>query len=302
MKYVPKVVSRKASMALLKTRKNSPTLLFVGGVVGVVATTILASKATLELEEVLKTAELDRESAGKLLEDTQKPAYDHEKYDKDMRYITFRTGRDVVKLYAPAAAVGIVSIAALAGSHNILTRRNAALTAAYTSLERGFNEYRKRVVDDLGEDKDREFLYGTEESTVLVEGKNGTKEKKVLTPGGESVYSKWFTEKNQNWRHNTEYNLTFLQGVQNMATHRLTANGYLLLNDVYEHLGMERTREGCVVGWVLGNGDNFVDLGVFDRDSNRVKPDALKHPDGDIMLDFNVDGLVYDLLESNSGS
>ena len=57
--------------------------------------------------------------------------------------------------------MGGLSIAALTRSHNILTKRNAALTAAYGALEKGFSEYRARVVEKYGEEEDRDFRYGT---------------------------------------------------------------------------------------------------------------------------------------------
>jgi len=49
-------------------------------------------------------------------------------------------------------------------------------------------------------------------------------------------------------------------------------------------LGFERTKEGSVVGWVMDNGDDYVDFGMLDLWKNGY------------LLDFNVDGVIYDLL------
>ena len=299
MKYIPNAVSRKAASVALKTQKNSPTLLFIGGVVGVVATTVLACKATLELEAVMNEAEKDKAACREMLEDSARDSYTQDKYDHDIRYITIRSAGKTLKLYGPAVILGSISIAALTKSHNILSKRNAALTAAYATLEKAFNEYRKRVTDELGADKDREFYFGTKDKVILSEDKNGPKKKTIKVAADEAGYSKWFKKGNPNWEPTFEYNIVFLRGVQNMATDRLRAKGFLLLNDVYEHLGFERTREGLVVGWRLGNGDDYVDFGIFNpADAGRVH-DFVLNGDEEIMLDFNVDGNIYELVDSN---
>lgn len=79
-----------------------------------------------------------------------------------------------------------------------------------------------------------------------------------------------------------------------MANDRLHARGHLFLNEVYEALGLPHTQAGAVVGWVVGNGDNFVDFGLYTGEAAR---DFVNGREGSILLDFNVDGIVYDKIK-----
>jgi Family of unknown function (DUF6353) len=285
MKYIPNAVSLKIARSMLIGQKHSPTILFVGGVVGVVAGTILACRATLKLEEILEKSHGQIELA-KTLEDED---YSKEDSQRDVAIVYVKNVVTVAKLYAPAIIVGTVSIAALTGSHRILTNRNAALTAAYAALEKGFSEYRKRVVDKYGEDEDRELRYGTELVQVKNETTGKTKELMRVGPEGHSIYARFFDEACPSWDPNPEYNLFFLKSQQNYANDRLHAHGHIFLNEVYDKLGIERSRAGQSVGWIKnkGVGDSYVDFGIFDG----TKPgsrDFVNGREGRILLDFNV--------------
>jgi hypothetical protein len=79
----------------------------------------------------------------------------------------------------------------------------------------------------------------------------------------------------------------------------LRARGHVFLNDVYDSLGIPRSKAGAVVGWVLnrnGEGDNFISFGVFDGTTQEIR-DFVNGYEGSILLDFNVDGVIYDKIE-----
>ena len=65
-----------------------------------------------------------------------------------------------MKDYAPALIIGTLSIAAILGSHKILKGRNIALASAYKALDVAYEEYRSRVREEYGEEKDRDFHLG----------------------------------------------------------------------------------------------------------------------------------------------
>jgi hypothetical protein len=295
MKLVPAVISRTIAHNALLAQKNSPGFLLGVGVVGMVGSTILACRATLKMEEVLD------EAAGKL--DTAR-TLEHRQYSetdrkKDVSLIYFQTGVKVVKLYGPAVILGGASIAALTSSHNILTRRNAALTAAYTAVEKGFNEYRARVVEKYGEEEDRNLRYGTQEVEIVDPVTNKKKTVTRVAPGDPSIYARFFDLHSPSWSKEPEYNLIFLKCQQNWANDMLKARGHVFLNEVYDVLGIERSKAGAVVGWLLspnGSTDNFINFGVFDKDSETAR-DFVNGFEGAILLDFNVDGVIYDKID-----
>lgn len=300
MKFVPNSVTSKVAHAALRVNHQSPTILFAAGVVGVGATVVLACKATLKLDDLIKDAEKTTQD----IQTTQHANYTEHDRKKDLYYHRIGTAGRLVKLYAPSAAVGVLSVAALTQSNRILTQRNVALTAAYATIEKAFNEYRARVRDELGDEKDRHFRYGKQERQIAVETDTGTDVKTVITvPDGKpSGYAKFFDTFNPNWQPNAELNLYWLKCQQNWLNNKLQANGHLFLNDVYEQLGFEKTDAGQVVGWWIGpdsDGDGYVDFGVFDANNDQAR-DFVNGYEKAILLDFNVDGVVYNKLARRS--
>lgn len=288
---IKNIVTSKAARQLLTVQKHSPVLLFGAGVVGVTATVVLACKGTLKLEETLIHHQKNMESLNEV-----KGRMTEEDAVKTKALIYTKTVMEIGKLYAPAIVIGVVSIGCLTGSHVVLTKRNAGLTAAYAALDKGFQEYRRRVANEFGEDKDREFRHGT--ITVVEEDEKGEKVavRKVNPDGTPSIYAQLFDENSSSWNPDPTYNLVFLRAQQKILTDRLRAKGHLFLNEVYDDLGLERTPAGQVVGWVLGNGDDEVDFGIFNAD---MEPEHLAFFTGRenaIWLDFNVDGVVFEKI------
>jgi len=296
MKFVPGAITQRVARGTLLAQKSSPGLLLGAGIVGVGVSTVLACRATLKMDEVLNEAKGKVELANTLQHD------DYSDFDRrrDLHVIRVQTVVMIARLYAPAVIVGGLSIAALMRSHNILTKRNAALTAAYAALEKGFNEYRARVVSKYGEEEDRNLRYGTREVPVV---DPETKEKKMITrvaPGEPSIYARFFDRTCGSWSKEPEYNLIFLKAQQNWANDLLHARGHVFLNDVYDMLGMERSTAGAVVGWLLtrdGSTDNFVSFGVFEGKTDKAR-DFVNGFEGSVLCDFNVDGIIYDKLDN----
>lgn len=301
---LPSGATRLAGRQLLKLQKHSPNLMFATGIVGGVTATVLACKATLKLEDTLLVHEEDRKDIEVALADALNPnskgsTYAPEKYAKDDRTIKLRIARDVAKLYAPSVAIGAVSIGLLAGAHVTLTKRNASLAAAYGLLDKAFREYRDRVKTEYGEDKDREFLFGSKDVEVVREGEH-THEVKTekRAAGPHSPYARVFDENNRRWARNDMLaTRSFLQAQQNYLNDLLQSRGHVFLNDAYDTLGMERSKAGAVVGWVKSNRDNFIDFGLFYSTDPVMRDFMMLEDTGGIVIDFNVDGTVYDLLD-----
>jgi hypothetical protein len=297
-KYIPNSVTSTIGRQVLKGQKHSPVILFATGVVGVVAAAVMASKATLKLEEVIEESKDDLYRAETLYK-AERIDYNEKDYQRDVAIIYTRRVVSISKLYAPAVTVGLFSIAALTGSHYILTKRNVALISAYATLDKAFTEYRGRVIEDLGEKADEKYRHDPDNRLPSSrKAANDTSEEIVLrSPSG---YARFFDETCQDWDKIPEYNLLFLRAKQNYCNDQLRSRGHIFLNEVYDMLGMERSREGSVVGWVLGaDGDNYVDFGIYDKNNERKRA-FVNGLEGAILLDFNVDGLIYDKIDNRN--
>lgn len=289
---IKNVVTGTVGRQILTLQKHSPVIMFSAGIVGVLGTAVLASRATLKVEDILT----EHQEMAKHIKTHEHVDYTEDDRSKDQAVLYVQTASKLTKLYGPAVIVGAVSIACLTGSHVVLSRRNAGLTAAYVALEKGFNQYRNRVREEFGEEKDREFRYGVEEFVVEKDGEK-TVVKRVNTSDGPSIYAKLWDENSTSWNGDPVYDMVFLKAQQQYANDRLHAKKHLFLNEVYDALGLERTQAGAVVGWVLGGeGDDFVDFGIFNE---AMEPEHLAFFTGRekaIWLDFNVNGTMYDKI------
>lgn len=295
MRFVPNKVSQKVVRTALKSKKNSPQVFFGVGIVGVIGSTILACRATLRLPEAIDAfqEEVDGlpEDHAKRVDDPTDPFTELDAH-KDTFYIYGKNVLQIGKLYAPSALVGAVSIAALTGSHVTLQRRNASLTAAFTGVAAAYEEYRRRVQNDLGKERELDIYHATE-NRVVHRPDGNTEVVKVVDPNRWSPYARMFDESNPYWEKGPGVNRLYVQAGQNLFNSKLQVRGHVFLNEVYDHFGFEHTKEGAVVGWILGSdGDNYVDFGMFDAyNANFVNGDERS-----IILDFNVDGVIYDKI------
>ena len=186
--------------------------------------------------------------------------------------------------------------------------RNLALAAAYSAIDKGFKDYRGRVIERFGKDLDRELRYNIkaktiEENVVDENGEVNAVEKtvEVVNPNEHSVYAKCFDESCAGWSKDPEFNLMFVRRQQDYANEVLTKRGYIFLNEVYKMLGFQATKAGQIVGWFYDpenpdhTGDNYVDFGIYDvhKEKNR---DFVNGYERCIWLDFNVDGNILDLI------
>ena len=290
----------------LKAIKHSPEILAGVGVVGVVGSLVLACKATTKLSDVLEES---KEQLDKIKEVAADPAYE-EKYSqddakKDTTITYVQTAMKVTKLYAPSVILCASSLGCLLASNNILKKRNAALSAAYMTVDKSFKEYRKRVADRFGEEVEKEIRYNIKAEEITKVDENGnevTETIKVMDgtddPNSYSDYARFFDESCAAWQNDAEYNLTFLKAQQQYANDLLKARGRLFLNEVYRMLGIDETKAGQVVGWVYNpdnpTGDNFVDFGIYNMQRERVRA-FVNGYEPNILLDFNVDGVIWNL-------
>lgn len=294
--------------AIFGVKKHSPEILIVSGVIGVVATVVLACRATTKASEIVKQTKEDLETVKNSVGDeTLKEEYTEEDSKKDTIIILTQSGIKLLKVYGPAIGLGLVSIVSILASHNILRKRNVALSAAYAVVDSSFKKYRDRVIERFGEKVDKELRYNVKHETLserVVDpetGKNKIVKKEVDyidADGFEfSEYARVFDETCPQWGKDAEDNLYFLKLQEQYCTQKLRSRGYLFLNEVYDAIGIPPTKAGQIVGWIYdpenGEGDSFVDFGIYNinRKANR---EFINGYERCILLDFNVQGNILD--------
>lgn len=299
-------MSRSMHKVGFKIKQRSPEILVGVGIVGTVASVVMACKATLKVNDIVEEAQETIEKIHEGVEQHKHTAdgveYTQELANRDLTIVYAKTGWKLVKLYGPAALVGVASVGCLVGSTIILKKRNIALAATVTALDTSFREYRGRLIERFGEDLDRELRFNIKakeiEERVVDEDGNETVEKKIvheIDPNAHSMYSVFFDDGNIGWSKNPELNKVFLIQQQEAANFRLRTEGFLPLNEVYKMIGAPLTYYGQVAGWVWSDdpdtGDNFVSFGLFDNENEKAR-DFINLREKTILLDFNCIGNI----------
>ena len=287
LKNLTQPITRAIGSTSLKLQAASPTLLTVGGIVALISAGVMAVKATPDAEPIATRLE-------KRLDDIEDGV---ESLPTRDAYIEAAKG--LFKIYAPAIAVAAIGTASVLYGHGIMRKRQAALVAAYGLLERTFNAYRDRVRDSFGEEVEEDLYRGNQIKVTGVDPKTNVVSYNPVASSPVSEYSVSFDARNRHWNDaRPEWNLVFLRSQEKHANHLLNSRGHVLLNDIYDGLGFPRTKAGAVVGWTRDGDDRFVDFGL---------PEAGTPEESDyfyffgqsvneILLDFNVDGLILDKL------
>ena len=302
--------SRLFNKAGFQIKKHSPEILMGVGIVGTVASTVLACKATTKVSAILEETKETIDIVHSGMENGQINGREYTQDDgkKDLTIVYAQTGVKLLKLYGPAIAVGALSITSIVAGHTILKKRNIALAAAYAVVDKGFKNYRKNVLERFGEEIDKELRYNIKakeiETEVVDEDGNVTTKKEIVNVIENPIeqyspYARIFECGNKGWEDDSSYNLMFLRKQQEWANEKLRSQGHLFLNEVYDMLGFPRVPYGQVIGWIYDEknpvGDNYVDFGIYNIDNERNRA-FINGFEKNIWLDFNVDGNIYELI------
>lgn len=122
---------------------NSPAILTAVGVTGTVTTAWLAGVASFKAAQILEDE--------KVAKSVRLTSQDDNHFD-----LTAREKFELLwVLYVPAVATGVGTVACIIMANRVQGRRAAAMAAAYSLSERAFTEYKEKVVEKLGEHKER---------------------------------------------------------------------------------------------------------------------------------------------------
>ena len=300
-------------------KKHSPEILVVAGVAGTIVAGIMACKATVKATGVLDDAKQEIDKIHERMEHGCTEAgqeYTADDSKKELTAAYLKTGVELGKLYAPSIALGALSVTGILASNNILRKRYIASAAAYATIDKSFKEYRNRVIEQFGEEVDHKLRFNAKPKEIVetITDENGNEQtvtvvRNCVNPEDVSGYARYFEEltrdengqtiKNPYWENNPDYNLMFLKSQQRYFNQLLVTKKRVFLNEVYEALGLPVSKAGQVVGWVYdpesGRGDNYIDFGIFA--SNQNYSDFVYGNDPAILLDFNVDGNIWELMK-----
>lgn len=215
--------------ALQTVKSNAPEILTAAGITGVVTTSYLAGKASYRASELMRGSDIP--------EDRKERVKEYVKH-------TWR-------LYIPAGICGAVTIGCIVAASKGNGRRTAAAVAAYSVTEKAFSEYREKVVEQIGVNKEQKIR---DEITQERVARYPTTSREVIVVGGGHVLCcEQFT--NRYFRSDHE---TIRQAV-NEINSRIIHSMYVSLSEFYDLLGLPHTSVSDNLGW---DSDRLLDLNI----------------------------------------
>lgn len=288
--------------------EHAPGILLGAGIVGGIATVVLACIATTKVGSIVDEAEEELKNIHENLPE--------EEIDKNVTRVYLKAAFDILKLYSTSIIIGAASTACIGASYDILNKqnaelkkKNAELLSAYASIHCAYNAYRERVKEKYGEEEEMKLHYDIKEE-VDESDPEGKKTIDRSYYDGVSEYARFFDEASWFWEKDPEYNLQIVRAQQNYSNEVLHSRyskygvGFYFLNDAYSSLDIPITKAGQFVGWIYDpdhkipnhRGDGKVIFGIYDGRSER-KVAFVNGYERSILLDFNVDGVIADIVD-----
>lgn len=205
--------------------KHSPEILTGIGIAGMVTTTVLAVKATPK--------------ALKLIEQKKK----EERLDELTPIEVVKT---TWKCYIPAAVTGVASMTCLIGASSVSVRRNAALATAYKISETALNEYREKVVETIGEKKEKAVRDAVAKDKLE---KDPVENRNIIVTGTgttlcyDPMFGRYF-----------QSDIDKLNKIVNDLNRRMRDEMYISLNEFYYEVGLGEVKAGDDIGWNIDRG------------------------------------------------
>ena len=209
--------------------KHSPEILIGLGIAGMISTAVLAVTAT---PKALKAIEEKKEE------------------EQVEELTTIETVKTTWKYYVPAVASGIFSACCVVGAHSVNARRNAALAAAYKISETALTEYREKVMETVGEKKEKTIREKVQQKRI--DEKPVSKSNVIVTSKGHTRCYEYYNDR-YFWS-----DIEQIKRVVNDLNKRMLSEGYISLSDFYDELELNHTSISDHVGWNIDDG--FIDI------------------------------------------
>lgn len=211
--------------------KHGPEILTGIGIAGMVTSTVLAVRATPK--------------AIRLLEE--------EANSKDDVLTVPEKVKICWKCYIPAAVTSVASIACLVGASSVNSKRNAALAAAYNISTAALTEYKDKVIDTVGEKKERAIRDEIAKDKIE---KNPVHTKEIIVTGKgktlcyDGIFGRYF-----------ESDMDTIRRALNVINREIIhGDMYVSLNDFYDAIGIGPIPIGNELGWNIDDGEIEIDF------------------------------------------
>lgn len=293
----------KMANAKFYIRKNSAEILVGAGIATLIGSLVYTVLGTLDtgVEITNTVCELDEiENDDSLMEEERR---------KKKQGIYIHAGLNIARNYAPAVTLAMASAGCLIGSNVIMRRRAFSLAAAYSALDATFSDYRTRVIDEYGDEVDKKMRYGLTTKEVEVEQideETGevVKTKATVTEADESATTVWYKHQyelsdgtvivNPNWQPNKDMNATYVLAQIAWFNGCLSRGERVWQDDIYKTLGIPvdgYRQEARVLNWTPDKkGEKYIKCRMYNKEESG---DFISNDDGDILLAFNPDGVLY---------
>ena len=234
--------------------KHSPEILTGIGVAGMITSTVLAVKATPKALVLLEEARTNEDGT---LGD---------------KLTIVETVKVAWKPYVPAIAVGIASISCIIGASRVNYKRNAALATAYALSEKTLINYRDKVIETLGEKKEKEVRDKISQDEI--DKKPISSSQVIITPKGNTLFMDSITGR---------YFRSDLDSIKKAVIElnmEISHQNYISLNEFYSNIGLDRISNGDNLGWNIDNGYVEIDYStcLADNDEPCIVIDYISQP------------------------
>lgn len=235
-------VSQLVKSTRMALTKHSPEIFMGLGIAGMLATTVLAVRATPK--------------AISLIEETK------EELETD-KLTPLETVKATWKCYIPAAVTATASTMFLINSCSVSMRRNSALLAAYKISDTALTEYREQVTESIGEKKEQHIRekvaqkqiekLPVDDDDVYVTGKGNTL---MLDP----LSTRYFRS-----------DVDIIRRAENSLNKQMIHDlyGTVSINDFYDEIGLPRIDIGDMMGW---NTEHLINLHIVPGMTDKEEP------------------------------
>lgn len=208
--------------------KHSPEILTGVGIAGMITTTVLAVRATPYALE--------------LIEERHEQLYPLDE-ENEIPVPPVEIVKACWKPYLPAVITGVTSTACLIGAVSVSSRRTAALAAAYHLSESTLSEYKDKVIQTIGEKKEKTVREKISEERVE---KNPVP--KTVTVNLEKEGTLFMEPLSKRY---FKSDVEVIRRAVNKVNARILndISGYVSLNDFYDEIDLDHTDLGYDLGW-----------------------------------------------------